>query len=196
MAMADAAGLNAPAGNMRATELARVWRSAGVLRPGQAGREPSKHLGRPRRAWTWKTVADGLPLLRHHRGTPATAQGWTRRSTVAPGTGTRRSPVPGPARRIRLGVCSRRGLSGGDSPRPGAGRDGRTSPAPATSAGHGRTGGPEATRPAGDSQPSTSGPATPVAGSGPLLGCRAGARLLAGPAERGRQGGDHVPADA
>src|SRR6266404_1959303 len=87
------------------------------------------------------------------------------------------------------GVLARTGLRGGDSPRQGAGRDGRTEPAQATAAGHGRTGGPEATLPAGESQQSQSGQATPVSGSVPMLGCRAVARLLAGPEPRGGQWG-------
>src|SRR5437667_3767939 len=70
MAIADAEGFNAPEGNMRATDVARLCRSAGVLRPWHAGRETSKNVGSPRRSWTWKTLEDGLQLLRHRRGKP------------------------------------------------------------------------------------------------------------------------------
>src|SRR4030095_692132 len=103
MANADAEGLNAPEGNTSAAELARWCRSAGVLRPWPAGRETSKNLGSPRRSWTWKTLEDGIQLLRHRRGTPDTEQCWNLRSTVEHGTGKRRSTVTGKARRIRMG---------------------------------------------------------------------------------------------
>src|SRR2546428_36851 len=73
MAIADAEGFNAPEGNMSATDVARLCRSAGVLRPWHAGRETSKkNLGSPRRTCTWKTWEDGLQLLRHRRGNPET----------------------------------------------------------------------------------------------------------------------------
>jgi hypothetical protein len=103
MAMADAEGLNAPEGNTSATDLARWCRSAGVLRPWHAGREMAKTLASPRRSCLWPTLEDGRQLLRHRRGNPATEQGWHRRSTVDQGTGTRRSPDTGKARRIRMG---------------------------------------------------------------------------------------------
>src|SRR5712691_9491493 len=47
MAIADAEGFNAPEGNMSATDLARLCRSAGVLRPWHAGRETFEELGKP-----------------------------------------------------------------------------------------------------------------------------------------------------
>src|SRR2546428_9821310 len=104
MAIADAEGFNAPEGNMSATDVARWCRSAGVLRPWHAGRETSKkNLGSPRRSWTGKTWEDGIQLLRHRRGNPETEPCWHLRSTVDHGTGKRRSPVTGKARRIRLG---------------------------------------------------------------------------------------------
>src|SRR5438067_8059037 len=103
MASADAEGLNAPEGNMSATDVARLCRSAGVLRPWHAGRETSKHVGSPRRSWTWKTLEDGLQLLRHRRGNPDTEQCWHLRSTVAHGTGKRSRTVTGNARRLRMG---------------------------------------------------------------------------------------------
>src|SRR6266705_4565732 len=103
MAMADAEGFHAPEGTMRATDLARLGRSAGVLRPWHAGRETSKNVGSPRRSWTGKTWEDGLQLLRHRRGNPETEPCWNLRSTVDQGTGKRRSTVTGKARRIRLG---------------------------------------------------------------------------------------------
>src|SRR5712691_5747240 len=103
MAVADAEGFNAPEGNMSATDVARLCRSAGVLRPWHAGRETSKNLGSPRRSCTWKTLEDGLQHLRHRRGNPETEQGWNLRSTVEHGTGKRRRPVTGKARRMRRG---------------------------------------------------------------------------------------------
>src|SRR5437588_11741585 len=79
------------------------------------------------------------------------------------------------------GVLSRIVLGGGESPLQGEGRDGSTEPAQATSAGHCRTGGPEANLPAGNSQQSQSRQATPVSRSVPMLGCGAIAGLLARP---------------
>src|SRR5262249_11480073 len=45
--VADAEGLNAPAGTPCTTGRARRGRSADVRRPGQAGREASQHVGSP-----------------------------------------------------------------------------------------------------------------------------------------------------
>ncbi len=87
------------------------------------------------------------------------------------------------------GVVSRRGLSGGASPLQGEGRDGRTSPAQATSAGHWRTGPPCANRPAGESQQSTSGQAPPGAGSVSVPGCAPAPSLLGCPAQGRRPWG-------
>src|SRR5215216_5901324 len=102
MANADAEGLNAPEGNTSAPDLARLCRSAGVLRPWHAGREASKNLGSPRRSWTWKTLEDGIQLLRHRRGNPDTEQCWNLRSTVDQGTGKRRSTDTGKACWMRM----------------------------------------------------------------------------------------------
>src|SRR5438034_6895944 len=101
--MADAEGLNAPAGTMSTTAVARLGRSAGGLRPWHAGSEPSKYVGSPRRSWTGQTLEEDLPLLRHRRGNPETEPCWTLRSTVDHGPGTRSSPVTGQARRRRMG---------------------------------------------------------------------------------------------
>jgi hypothetical protein len=87
------------------------------------------------------------------------------------------------------GGFSRRVLGGGESPRHGDGRDGRTQPAQDTSAGHCRTGPAEATLPAGHRQPSASPQATPRSGavSRPRRGALVG--LLARPEPGGGQWG-------
>ena len=118
MAMADAEGFHAPAGNMRATDVARWCRAAGVLRPWQAGSETSENLGSPRRSWTWQTWAEGRQRLRHRRGNPDTEQGWNLRSTADQGTGKRRSPVTGKARRIGRGCLLTQRPQRGGKPTP------------------------------------------------------------------------------
>src|SRR5262249_9801793 len=79
------------------------------------------------------------------RGPPATAPGWRLCPVVAhaqAGGGGRSQGKP-PA--CGWGVVSRLGLGGGESPRQGAGRDGRTSPRKDTHPGH--------VGPAGDAPP-------------------------------------------
>ena len=62
--------MNAPEGHTSPSGVARRCRSAGVLRPWQAGSETSKHVGGPRRFWeTRQAEADG------HRGSPRHAPG-------------------------------------------------------------------------------------------------------------------------
>src|SRR6266536_1733434 len=120
MAMADAEGFHAPEGHRSATDGARWGRSAGVLRPWQAGRETAKkHVGSPRRSWTGKTWEEGLQLLRPRRGNPDTEPGWHLRSTVDHGTGKRRRTVTGTARRLRLGCRSTPSTQRWGKPTPG-----------------------------------------------------------------------------
>jgi hypothetical protein len=68
--VADAEGLNAPAGTPCTTDRARRCRSAGVLRPWHAGREASKHWGSPIRAWDTRQAAEYC-----HRESPPDADG-------------------------------------------------------------------------------------------------------------------------
>ena len=75
--MADAEGLNAPEGHPRTAARARRGRSAGVLRPWQAGREAAQHWGAPSSSCTEVATGPGLQLLRPSRGNPDTEQGWT-----------------------------------------------------------------------------------------------------------------------
>src|SRR6266568_5297090 len=120
MAMADAEGFHAPEGNRSATDWARWGRSAGVLRPWQAGRATAtQHVGSPRRSWTGTTWEAGIQFLRPRRGNPAPAQGWHRRSTVAQGPGKRRRTVTGTARRLRLGCLRPQRTPRGGKPTPG-----------------------------------------------------------------------------
>jgi hypothetical protein len=46
------------AGRTRASDLARIGRTAGVRRPWQAGREPSQNLGGPLRSWDPRQAGD------------------------------------------------------------------------------------------------------------------------------------------
>src|SRR5215813_10231197 len=69
-------------GHTRASVLARMGRSAGVLRPWHAGREASKNLGGPKRSCPWKMTVYGLQLLRHGRGNPDTEQCWNLRTMM------------------------------------------------------------------------------------------------------------------
>jgi hypothetical protein len=91
------------AGNTSASVLARMGRSAGVLRPWQAGREASKHVGGPKRSCPWPMTMYGRQLLRHGRGNPDTDPCWHLRVAVKHGAGRWRSMVRGKAHRRRLG---------------------------------------------------------------------------------------------
>ena len=101
--VADAEGLNAPEGNTSASVMARMGRSAGVLRPWHAGREASKNVGGPKRSCPWKMTVYGIQLLRHGRGNPDTEQCWNLSVAVKHGAGRWRSTVRGKAHRMRLG---------------------------------------------------------------------------------------------
>jgi hypothetical protein len=72
--MADAEGLHAPEGHTRTSARARRGRSAGVLRPWQAGREASQNWGDPRSACPEGATGQGIQLVRHSRGNPDTEQ--------------------------------------------------------------------------------------------------------------------------
>ena len=137
---------------------------------GQVRRGPQAMAGRTR-----DVEARGRP--RKRRGHPA-------------GGGVR---SPGKPAAGLWGVCSRSGLGGGERPRPGAGRDGRTSPAQDTSAGPGWPGPADAHRPAGPRPQRASPPATPRAGAvaRPSRGAVGG--LLARPAHGCGQGGRPRP---
>ena len=96
-------GLTHTEGNTRPSVLARMERSAAVLRPWHAGREASKNLGDPSSSCTREATVYGIQLLRHGRGNPETEQCWNLRAATHHVLGRRRSTGNGSARHMRLG---------------------------------------------------------------------------------------------
>jgi hypothetical protein len=99
MAMADAAGVHAPAGNTRPSVVARRGRAAGVLRPGPAGRETSQHWGGPIGSWATRQAE-----AYWHRESPLYVEGEAYRAEdaavgTAPHTGPGSTEARRPARK-------------------------------------------------------------------------------------------------
>src|SRR5262249_60838089 len=121
-----------PEGQTRPSVLARMGRSAGVLRPWPAGREASKHVGAPRRSCTGQRglMVDssggtaGATRRRHHAGTDAPCR-------IA-GAGGGAVLATGTPAICGWGVVSSVVLGGGESLRQGEGLDGSPPPGKAT----------------------------------------------------------------